>query len=92
MIIFVYMFGIVFFFVLLCYYIGKGIKSLYNSIDFDKNKNFYIEHHKSKVKNDKQYQEYLKYLQKNEPDTIPRDKNKSISEVWYDAKIDEMLN
>ena len=77
-------------FVILTYYFIKWIGN--TSFKKEKKYNYYLELHKSKKENDRQYKEYLDYLAKNDPTAIPKEKKKSIDEIWWGAQIDTLVN
>lgn len=95
----VYAVLIIFFIGLLgiCYLIGRfvlhifGYKHSYNPHDLPPS-NPYIERHKTKLKNDSDYESYLLWMQKNKVLDAPIDKNKQENEKDVDDSIRELFN
>lgn len=58
----------------------------------EKDLNLYLEYGKQKVNNEKHYQEYLKWMQKNDPTGVPLDKFRTDEEIEADKKIDSLFN
>ena len=54
--------------------------------------NPYIDHHSIKKANDKWYDEYIKWMQKNDPEGVPVDKLRAAEDVNAEKKYKNLFN
>jgi len=57
-----------------------------------KSKNGYIAQHQQKIRNGRDYNQYLKWMAKNNPDGIPLNRIEYLEDIEAENKFKELLN